>query len=235
MDDALSPAPAAELILPARAAGPEGPCDRGSDEACRTPSGNPYRLLESLSDQALASGAGSGDRVAFEALCIRWWDRIRGFCASMCAFDPDISAEAAQESLLRLYTAAGRYRGDAAFGTFLYRLCRNATVDVVRRRKRERRHLSPLPGDGESPVDPGPDPGRFLERSCEVEALRKLLGELAPEDRAMLYLRDVEDVPVAGLARIFGIPEGTVKSRLSRCRSRLAASFKEEFDVFVRS
>jgi RNA polymerase sigma-70 factor (ECF subfamily) len=107
----------------------------------------------------------------------------------------------------------------------VYRICRNAAADAIRRQRRERQHEAPLPQE-----EP---PGSY--RGPEAEAVRAserqlVLGalELLDEDsRSILYLKEGEGISIGELGRIFGLPEGTVKSRLSRIRVKLRALLEE--------
>lgn len=181
-------------------------------------------------EDRLVERAVQGDRDAFERLVRTWWARMGSYCAAATGFDPVLADETAQDALFRLYTALPRFRGESSFGTFVYRICRNAALDLMRRRRRESQRMIQFPvaseEEGEGPVReladlaiPGPEEA-FLRRESADE-LTRVLQELDPDDRALLYLRDSEGMSVTQLSGIFGIPEGTVKSRLSRLRAKV--------------
>ena len=132
-------------------------------------------------------------------------------------------ADAEQEVLIALSTALPRFRFDSSFPTFLYRIARNTAVDLIRQRRRERnRFPAALPRPAE---EDGSDPAAAAERGWLRERLWEAMGKLEPEERMLVTLRDAEGVPVRDIARIAGIPEGTVKSRLHRARIRLARAW----------
>lgn len=181
-------------------------------------------------DAELASRAASGEREAFSALTERWWGRMGAYAAAATAGDAELAAEAAQDALCRLYSSLPRFRGEAAFGTFVYRICRNAAIDALRRRSRERSRRAALPEAAGDCSLPGayPGPEEELSASEESAALRRALARLGEEARSLIYLKEMEGFEVAELSRIFGIPAGTVKSRLSRARDALRKFLEED-------
>jgi len=175
----------------------------------------------------LAARAGGGDSAAFDELARRLWGRIGRYAAAAAAGDPELASRIAQESLVRLHAALPRFRGEASLGTFVYRVCAIAAADAFRRLARERRRLGPLPEEEELP-SPEPGPEEAALRGEAAAALRRALGRLDEGERALVYLKEAEGLGVAELAESFGIPEGTVKSRLFRARAKLKAALEEE-------
>ena len=127
---------------------------------------------------------------------------------------------------MRLHAALPRFRGEASLGTFVSRICAIAAADTFRRLARERR-LAPLPEEEELP-SPEPGPEEAALRGEAAAALRRALGRLDEGERALVYLKEAEGLGVAELAESFGLPEGTVKSRLFRARAKLRAALEEE-------
>lgn len=179
-------------------------------------------------DLSLAEHAAKGDKGAFERLMWRWWDRIRGYCASFVAFDPELAKEAAQESLIRIYKALPRWRKESPLGGYLYGICRTASLDVIRSRARHSaRSMSVEDFDSlslESPHSTGE--ANVLQEEAN-QMLATAMQRLDPEDRSMLYLHEVEGKGLAELGAMYDLPVGTVKSRLSRVRDKLSVMLKE--------
>lgn len=181
-------------------------------------------------DGELAIRAASGDRAAFEILADRWWGRMGAYAAAAAAGDAEIAEEAAQDALCRLYRSLPRFRGDCAFGTFVYRICRNAAIDALRRRSRERSRRAELPAESGDRALPGrfPGPQEALDANEGAQALRRALEKLKEDERSLVYLKEMAGMEVAELARIFGLPVGTVKSRLFRAREALKKILEED-------
>ena len=186
-------------------------------------------------DRALLAAHVAGDSEAFGLLFARHRDRLWAV-ALRTAGDPDLAADALQEGLIAAFRRAASFRGDAAVTTWLHRIVVNATLDLHRRNAV--RAADPLPEHGAeaaaleagrtpgaalSGPDPRADPAQALlsdERRQEVLAA---LRQLPADQRAALVLVDMEGWPVAEAAQLLDCAPGTVKSRCSRGRVRLAA------------
>ena len=164
-------------------------------------------------DRALLAAHAAGDRAAFGRLVARHQERLWAVAVRTLG-DREEAADALQDALLSAYRAAGSYRGDARVTTWLHRIVVNACLDRVRRRAV--RATVPLP-EQERP-DPR-DAFGARETALEVEAA---LAALPVEQRTAIVLVDVQGLPVAEAAAVLGVPTGTVKSRCSRGRARLA-------------
>jgi RNA polymerase sigma-70 factor, ECF subfamily len=169
---------------------------------------------EAATDRALIDRHVAGDRDAFGELVRRHQDRLWRVALRTLG-NPDDAADAVQDAFVSAYRAAGAYRGDAAVTTWLHRIVVNACLDLVRRRSS--RPTAPLDETATGLADA--DALSPRETAHEVlSALRKL-----PVDQAAaVVLVDVEGFSVADTAAILDVPEGTVKSRCARARSRLA-------------
>jgi RNA polymerase sigma-70 factor, ECF subfamily len=172
-------------------------------------------------DASLLSAHVAGDPDAFTELVRRHRDRLWAV-ALRTTGDPEDAADALQDALVSAFRNAGSFRGDAAVTTWLHRVVVNACLDRMRRRRA--RPTVPLPeedGEGHHGIaDPRDDLDR-LELRMEID--RALQG-LPDDQRAAIVLVDVEGRSVAEAAELLGIPEGTVKSRCSRGRARLAVA-----------
>jgi len=171
------------------------------------------------------------DHQAFETLVLRHVSALRRFLAVHLPGDEEGAADAEQEVLIRLHTALGRWRGMGEFTTFLFVLAQRVAIDEVRRRMRERRRTERFgrwtrPGQELREADADPQ-GAWI--ACEEGLeLRRALETLPEPDRSILYLKDGEGRDIEALCQIFGLKEGTVKSKLSRARARLRTILKEE-------
>ena len=175
-------------------------------------------------DAALLAAHVAGDPDAFGELVRRHRDRLWAVAVRTTG-DPEDASDALQDAFVSAYRNAASYRGEAAVTTWLHRVVVNACLDRMRRRRA--RPTVPLPEeDGETGhrgiADPRDDLDR-LELRMEIDlALRAL-----PDDqRSAIVLVDVEGLSIAEAAAVLGIPEGTVKSRCSRGRARLAVALR---------
>jgi RNA polymerase sigma-70 factor (ECF subfamily) len=176
------------------------------------------------SDVDLLRAHVAGDRDAFAELFRRHRDRLWAVALRTLG-DREDAADALQDALLSAHRAAARFRGDSAVTTWLHRIVVNACLDRIRRRQAH--PTVPLPGGpqgGDGPPTGGVEPAAPVRDHDTALVVRQALAELPPEQRAALILVDVQGYPVAEVARILDVAEGTVKSRCARGRARLAVA-----------
>ncbi|MDI1461668.1 RNA polymerase sigma factor SigM [Catellatospora sp. KI3] len=175
------------------------------------------------SDEELLRAHVAGDPDAFGLLFRRHRDRLWAVAVRTVS-DREDAADALQEAMLSAHRAAARFRGEAAVTTWLHRIVVNACVDRLRRRQT---HATvPLPGQA-GPDDDDRGVGRHEPAAPTTDhdtamVVRAALAELPYEQRAALVLVDLQGYSVAEVAVMMGVAEGTIKSRCSRGRARLA-------------
>src|SRR5262245_54619911 len=162
-------------------------------------------------DEILVRRAQQGEQYAFERLVEAHEQRMYTLAARVLGSRED-AADAVQEALVRAWLALPKFRGDARFSTWLYRIVVNAAHDV-----RARRRQRPV----EEPPDPVDPRDRFAEQELSNELQRALDG-LDESYRVAVVLYDILGCSYAEIAEMTGVPEGTVKSRIFRGRSELA-------------
>lgn len=167
----------------------------------------------------LVAAARDGDRAAFEEL-VRLTSADTYTLAYRLVDDEEDARDVVQEAYLRAYRGIGRFRGDAQFSTWLYRITANVASSHIGRR---RRHRHDELVDDHSRVDDHPE--RNPEARADTRVLRdqltRALEELPPRLRAVVVLRDVYDLPHEAIAAELGITESAAKVRLHRARRRL--------------
>jgi len=173
---------------------------------------------DAVDDRTLLAAHVAGDPDAFGELVRRHRDRLWAV-ALRTTSDPEEAADAVQDALISAYRNAASYRGDAAVTTWLHRVVVNACLDRMRRRRA--RPSVPLL-DEEAGHHAIADPRDDLDRFELRHEIDRALAALPVEQRAAVVLVDVEGFSVADAAIALEIPEGTVKSRCSRGRARLA-------------
>jgi RNA polymerase sigma-70 factor, ECF subfamily len=167
----------------------------------------------------LVAAARNGDRAAFEAL-VRATMADTYTLALRLTGDEEDARDVVQEAYLRAYRAIGRFRGDAAFTTWLYRITANCASTSLGRRSRHRHE--PL-GDDAPVADehPDTDPVAMATAGALRDRITDALADLPPRLRAVVVLRDVYDLPHEAIAAELGISVPAAKVRLHRARRRL--------------
>jgi RNA polymerase sigma-70 factor, ECF subfamily len=158
----------------------------------------------------------AGDVAAFDELMRAHEDRVFGVCLRMLR-DRDAALDATQETFLTVFRKADRYRAEAAFSTWLYRVAVNTCYDQMRRSKRHR--ADEFPEHYEPPDRSAGDALEAVEVRPDVE---EALDALPADFRAAVVLVDVEGLALETVSDLLGIPLGTVKSRVFRGRRLLA-------------
>ncbi len=135
----------------------------------------------------------------------------------------------AEEALIKAVKGLPGFRGGADAGVWVYRIVVNCWKNQLRSPRFAfwRKLRGFYSKDGEElvvdPSDPAPGPEPQLEALARTEAFEKAMGSLEPQDRAILILRELDGRSYAEIAEIFSIPDGTVRSRLSRAREKMRA------------
>ncbi len=167
----------------------------------------------------LVERAASGEREAFDEL-VRLTHRDAFGLAYRLTGDEEDARDVVQDAYLRAYRSIGRFRGDARFTTWLYRIVANCASTTTTRRARHRHE--PLP-DEDAVLDSRPevDPVAQAE-TAELRAdLDAAIRDLPPRLRAVVVLRDIYDLPHEAIADELGISVSAAKVRLHRARRRL--------------
>jgi RNA polymerase sigma-70 factor (ECF subfamily) len=166
------------------------------------------------SDEELLQRAAAGDQGAFSTLVRRHEDRVFGIAIRITGDRAD-ALDATQDTFVAVFRQAGSFRAEAAFTTWLYRVAVNACRDLLRKRRR-----LPEPSD-ELPERSDPRPGTEEAVGMRLD-LARALALLGDDYREAVLMHDLGAIPYEEIAALTGAPLGTVKSRISRGRRRLA-------------
>lgn len=172
------------------------------------------------SDEDLLRLVLHGEQAALTCLFDRHRDALHRLLRGLTG-DDFLAEDLLQETFLRLWRAPQALGSVAKGRAYIYRMAVNLAQDHARRQRRERelpRERPPRPGDQTALAD----------AVGERDALGRALRVLSPPQRVVIGLHYHADQPIAEVARILGIPQGTVKTRLSRAYRRLAAALREE-------
>jgi RNA polymerase sigma-70 factor (ECF subfamily) len=169
--------------------------------------------------EQLVDAARQGDHGAFEEL-VRATYMDTYTLAFRLTGDPEDARDVVQETYLRAFRGLKRFRGEAQFTTWLYRITANCASSAVGRRARHRHDV--LDEDDEViDLSARVDPSEQADRVALRDRLTVALAELPPRLRAVVVLRDVYDLSHEAIAAELGISESAAKVRLHRARRKL--------------
>ncbi len=164
-----------------------------------------------------------GDASAFTQLVRRHQARVYRLVLRMLG-SPEEAEDVAQEAFLSLHRHGHRFRREARFSTFLYRVATNAALNrrrtLSRLRAREEEFGRRQAVGDQLPATPRDPEGAALGAELQLRVQEALL-QLPADLRAAIVLYDLEGQSYREISNILGIPEGTVKSRIHRARSAL--------------
>lgn len=163
------------------------------------------------SDAALLNAHIAGDRYAFGELYLRHQVQLHQL-ARLRSQTAEDAEDAVQDAMLAAHRSAGAFRHDSAVSSWLHRIVVNACIDRTRRNRWPTTEITEHSAVIHDPAS---------ELDTRVEVHRALL-RLPCDQRAALVAVDMVGYSVADAAKLFGVAEGTVKSRRARARSRLA-------------
>ena len=166
----------------------------------------------------LVALAKEGDQQAFEELVRRTYSDSYTLALRLTG-DEDDARDVVQESYLRAYRGLKRFRGDAQFTTWLYRITANCASNQLRRRTRHRHEE--LDEDSGPVMDADHDPAVLADAADLRARVEGALALLPPRLRAVVVLRDVYDLPHEAIAAELGISVSAAKVRLHRARRKL--------------
>lgn len=174
-----------------------------------------------MRDELLIKRAKKGDINAFEELAIKYRDKIYAVCLRITKNEAD-AFDAAQECLIKIYLKIEFFDMKSEFSTWVYTIAKNTSLDIIRKRKRER-----FGEETEFLIDNVVDKivpeGETLRSELRREIIEKV-NMLPEEQRQAIILRDIEGYSYTEAAEILKISQGTFKSRLYRARERLRQS-----------
>jgi RNA polymerase sigma-70 factor (ECF subfamily) len=181
---------------------------------------------EDLTD--LIRAAAGGDRRAFEDLVLRKRERVVR-TAFQITGELEDAKDVAQAVFLRLWRVLQRFDLTRRFDTWLYRITVNAAIDHVREQG-PKGFLQPLPDDAGERLR---DPSRGAEDRIDLRNLQRaflrLAARLAPKQRAVFVLKEIEGQDTAEVARVLGITESTVRNHLLQARRILREGLASDY------
>ena len=180
------------------------------------------RATSAPPDGELVRRCQQGDRESFRHLYRRHQLKVRSLLFQLCgsiALD-----DLVQEVFLRAWKGLPKMRRSAGFSTWLYRITWNVASDRRKEIAKQRDRQKTLAGEASAQPAPTGD----LIRLHYQETVRRGLEALSPEQRDVLVLHDLQDLPQKQIAQIVNVALGTVKSRLFAARKAMRAHLERE-------
>ncbi|WP_433786948.1 sigma-70 family RNA polymerase sigma factor [Actinomycetospora sp. CA-101289] len=198
----------------------------------RTATSTPGCVAASVDDERedrelLTAYAEHGDRAALAVLATRHHDVMVGAARRVLGARGDVD-DAVQNAWIKVATKADTFRGDAAVGTWLYRIAHNAALDATRRARSRPTELygdpTQVATEMRRALDGPSDAPGTIEQIEATAVLDDLLAVLTPEQRAAVELVDMQGLDIGAAASRLEVAEGTLKSRRARARAAMGAA-----------
>lgn len=190
-----------------------------------------------MTDNELIALCKRGDRDAFNRIMEKHQNAMFGMAYNLLS-DYHDAEDAVQETFIKAYKSISSFKGQSAFTTWLYVICRNCCNDVLRRRLKHSAVTS-LDSDesDDSPVrelrSDAPSPEEIAELSETQAAVRLAVDELKREYREVIVMSDMREMSYEEISSVLKLPVGTVKSRLNRARTALRKKLSDKRELFL--
>jgi len=182
-------------------------------------------------DDTLMMRTAAGDEVAFRQLVARWEQPVFAFLVHMLG-SVDEAQDLAQDTFLKVYDQAHRYRPEGRFRSWLLRIAGNKARSVLRRRKVLRWvNFDPVSHDRAAPGD---DPGQTLERAETRQRVREAVAALPERQREAVVLKRFQGLSYKEIAEVLGTTVPAVESLLQRAAAILRRELGGDEDPAVR-
>jgi len=185
-------------------------------------------------DQALVERVQRGDKSAFDILVLKYQSKIIQL-VNRYVHDPDEAMDVAQEAFIKAYRAIGRFRGESAFYTWIYRIAINTAKNYLVASGRR-----PPVGDidaqdaeqyeGATGLREYATPERMLLKDEIEKTVASAIDELPDDLKTAITLRELEGLSYEEIAQTMECPIGTVRSRIFRARDAIDTKLKPLLD-----
>lgn len=172
--------------------------------------------VSAANETELVTRAQSGERNAFSELVRIHASGVVSVIYRMCG-DMQIAEDAAQETFIQVWLHLLSYRPGTSLRNWLYRIAVNTATDFIRREK----HILPTAVEDMHLTDSKPGPETLLSQAEQTVLVQKAILSLPEASRAVLILREYEELSYHEIADTLDIPVGTVMSRLNYARTLL--------------
>ncbi|MEA3145928.1 MAG: polymerase sigma-70 factor, subfamily [Verrucomicrobiota bacterium] len=212
------------------------PLNELDERASKLEAGHSPNDLVEPDDRVLVQRCQAGDSNAFNELVIRYRNKTFMMVYGMVQNEQD-AWDLAQEGFLKAWKSIHRFKGQSSFYTWLYRIMTNVTIDSLRRKG--------IHGEAEfddriapANVEPGsrttpsavPLPHIKLEQNEIRQRIDEAILRLSPEHRAVIVMKEIEDLQYSEIAEILNCSLGTVMSRLFYARKKLQILLRDVYE-----
>jgi RNA polymerase sigma-70 factor, ECF subfamily len=172
-------------------------------------------------DQVAAEEARKGNQLAFRVLVERHSRSVFHLAYRMTGNEQD-AEDMVQETFLRAFRQLHRFDGRASFGTWLYRIATNCSLDLIRAR---RTHGEQQPGP-DATASPDPSPERVTRSKQVAKMLDHALEQLTEAERTAFLLRHYEGCNIEEIAKVLGVRSGAAKHSVFRAVQKLRGALE---------
>ena len=190
-----------------------------------------------VSELDLVKHSQAGNTEAFDQLVSRYRTRVFGMIYNMVHNEQD-AWDLAQDSFVKAWKSIGRFRGQSSFYTWIYRIIMNVTIDWLRKKQVkgagvefddaiQLKEINPA-----SRTLPKADalPHERMEQREIRQRIDAAIAKLSPEHRAVIVMKEIEDLQYNEIAQILGCSLGTVMSRLFYARKKLQNLLRDVYE-----
>ena len=187
-------------------------------------------MVTTINETELIERAKNGERNAFSDLVCIHAQSVRNVIYRLCG-DAQIAEDAAQETFLRAWLHLSSYHPQTSLRSWLYRIAVNAATDILRKEKR----ILPTALEDIPLRDPQLGPEALFSQEERATLVQKAVLSLPDASRAVLVLREYEEMSYHEIADTLNIPLGTVMSRLNYARKLLKETLAPKLFVQMES
>jgi RNA polymerase sigma-70 factor, ECF subfamily len=190
-----------------------------------------------VSEMDLVKRCQAGDPDAFDQLVTRYRTRIFGMIYNMVHNEQD-AWDLAQDSFVKAWKSIKRFRGRSSFYTWIYRIVMNVTIDWLRKKQVKGVGTEFDDAIQTKQIDPasktapkaGALPYEIMERSETRTRIDNAIAQLSPEHRAVILMKEIEEMQYHEIAETLGCSIGTVMSRLFYARKKLQNLLRDVYE-----
>ena len=190
-----------------------------------------------VSELDLVKQCQAGNTEAFDQLVTRYRTRVFAMIYNMVHNEQD-AWDLAQDSFVKAWKSIGRFRGRSSFYTWIYRIVMNVTIDWLRKKQvkgagaefNDAIQLKEIEPASRTLPTADPLPHERMEQSEIRARIDNAIAQLSPEHRAVILMKEIEEMQYHEIAEALGCSIGTVMSRLFYARKKLQNLLKDVYE-----